>query len=138
MEPSFSEQSSVSVGQDLAALKERITALEAKLNQEQKEVKSEVKIEQVKQAISDYVKEVQQVPSFAPPASTRDEASEIKDKPVPEQVGALVSLALTSGLNRAIAVASDLDNPAILDELHDILVDNYFTQLVQMGIIKLM
>ncbi|MDD5146334.1 MAG: hypothetical protein PHN39_01095, partial [Candidatus Pacebacteria bacterium] len=71
------------------------------------------------------------------PVSTRNDADDIKDKSATEQVGALVSLALSSGVSKAIHVAQDLNNPAILDELHDTLIDTYFNQLVQMGIIKL-
>ena len=35
-----------------------------------------------------------------------------------------------------ISVANDIDNPAILDEFHDTLVDRYYQELVDKKIIK--
>ena len=133
----FSEKS-FSQSPDIAVLQERIARLEAQLSQEQKEAAPEQRVEAAKQEISNYVQEVQQTPSFAPAKSTRDDTSDLKNKSRAEQLGALVKLALSDGLDKAIGVANGLNNPAILDELHDTLVDSYFNQLVQMGVIKLL
>ncbi|MDD5146824.1 MAG: hypothetical protein PHN39_03770, partial [Candidatus Pacebacteria bacterium] len=122
MEPQFGEQKFNIEANDLAALQERIAKLEAQLSGEKQEVGQEAKVEMAKQEIKEYVQEVQQTPSFAPPVSTRNDADDIKDKSATEQVGALVSLALSSGVSKAIHVAQDLNNPAILDELHDTLI----------------
>lgn len=123
---------------DLRALQERITKLEARLAQEKQEIGPTEKADLAKKEISQYIKEVQQTPDFAQPIAQRDDVGEIKLMPPTQQVGALVSLALGDGLTKAITVANDLDNPAILDEMHDTLVDSYFDQLVKLGIIKIL
>jgi hypothetical protein len=133
----FGEQKLKIESADLIALQDRITKLESQLATEQKEASESGKAEMAKQEIKEYIQEVQQTPSFASPISNRNNADEIKNKPVAEQLGALISLALESGLDKAISVAKSLNNPAILDELHDTLVDTYFNQLVQIGAIKL-
>jgi len=48
----------------------------------------------------------------------------------------LVTLVSEKGLNEAISVALALDNPAILDEFHDTLVDHYYQVLVEKEIVK--
>lgn len=122
---------------DILVLQERIAQLEAQLRKDSKE-KPILQPERVKQEISNYIQEVQQTPSFALPTSTRDEVDEIKKFSPSQQVGSLVSLTLSDGLQKAVALANDLGNPAIVDELHDTLVDNYFAQLVQRGVIRLL
>ena len=52
-------------------------------------------------------------------------------------MGALVSLVFEKGLDAAVSVAKQLENPAILDEFHDILADRYYKELVEKKIIKL-
>ncbi|MCL5010918.1 MAG: hypothetical protein M1127_01770 [Patescibacteria group bacterium] len=122
---------------DLKALQERIAKLEAQLAQEKREVSPTEKTDLAKKEISQYIREVQQIPDFAQPQSQRDDVKEIRLMPPTQQVGALVSLALGDGLAKAIAIAIGLDNPAILDEMHDTLVDSYFDQLVKLGVIKI-
>jgi len=50
----------------------------------------------------------------------------------------LVSLVFDKGLPQAISVATALNNQAILDEFHDILVDRYYQILIEKGILKLL
>lgn len=91
----------------------------------------------VKQEIKEYLFDLQQTASFAPPVNTRDEADEILEMETSAQVGALISLAFEKGLNKALSLAQKLRNPAILDEFHDSLVDYYYDKLVQEKIISL-
>ncbi len=79
---------------------------------------------------------MQQTPSFAAPLSVRDEADEIAKFPTGQQVGALISLVFDKGLEKAISTARNLNNPAILDEFHDILADRYYKELVEKKILK--
>ena len=118
---------------ELEALKERIEKMEARL---EKEKSPEEKEKAVKQEIKSYLQEIQQTPPTAAPLATRDETDEIKEFPPSQQVGALISLVFEKGLPEAIAVAKDLNNPAILDEFHDILADRYYKELVEKKIIK--
>lgn len=115
-------------------LRTRLESLEAQLK---KERLPEEKEKMVKQEIKTYLQELQQIPSFAPPPSTRDEAQELIKLEPGQQVGALVSLVFEKGLPQALSVAQELNNPAILDEFHDILVDRYYQMLVEKKILKL-
>ena len=121
---------------EIEALKERVMQLETRLKKEQPSVSPEKKEEKVKQDIKEYLQGLQQTPSTAAPLATRDEAKEIKKFSASQQVGALVSLVFEKGLDAAVSVAKQLENPAILDEFHDILADRYYKELVEKKIIK--
>lgn len=118
---------------EIQEIKERLEKLEAWI---EKEKIPEEKERMVKQEIKNYLQELQKTPSFSPPTATRDEAKEIKKLETPQQVGALVSLVFEKGLSQAISVAQELNNPAILDEFHDTLVDHYYEMLIKKGILK--
>lgn len=120
---------------EIEALRKRVEQLEGQLKRE-RPISSERKVEKVKEEIKDYLETLQQTPSTAAPLATRDEADEIKKFPASQQVGALVSLVFEKGLDEAVSVARQLENPAILDEFHDILVDRYYKELVEKKIIK--
>jgi hypothetical protein len=120
---------------EIEELKERIEKIEAQLK---KEKLPEEKEKIVKQEIKAYLREVQRMPSFAPPPVVRDEAKEIAKFPITQQVGALVSLVFEKGLREAISVAKVLDNPAVLDEFHDVLVDRYYEILIEKGILRVL
>lgn len=120
----------------MEALKERVEQLESQLKKEQPRVTLETEEKAVKQEIKSYLQELQQLPATAAPLATRDEADEIKKFPASQQVGALISLVFEKSLEEAILVAKQLDNPAILDEFHDILADRYYKELIEKKIIK--
>jgi len=113
--------------------KKEIEKLEGYL---EKEWTPEKKEEVIKQEIKSFLEKVQKTPSSAAPLKTRDEAKEIKKFPPSEQVEALVFLVFEKGLKEAIAVAKNLDNPAILDEFHDTLIDCYYKLLIEKKILK--
>ncbi|HHE76909.1 MAG TPA: hypothetical protein ENL27_02930 [Candidatus Parcubacteria bacterium] len=117
---------------EILELKERINKLESQLK---KEGRPEKKEEMVKQEIKTYLKELQQTPAFASPVADRDEAKEVGKLEPDQQVGALISLVFEKGLPEAISVAKNLDNPAILDEFHDTLVDHYYKTLIEKGVL---
>jgi len=120
---------------EIGVLQERVEKLEAQLKRERPPVPEE-KERRVKQEIENYLQEIQQIPSFAAPLATRDEAKEIEKFPSSQQVDALISLAFEKGLPEAISVARDLENPALLDAFHDTLVDCYYKTLIEKGILK--
>ncbi len=121
---------------ELEALRERVEELEGRLKKEQSEIPPERREETIKEEIKEYLEKIQSMPETAAPLETRDEAKEISKFPASQQIGALVSLALEKGMKTAISAAQDIDNPAILDEFHDILIDRYYDELVKKGIIK--
>jgi len=118
---------------EIQELKERMERIETQL---EKETIPEKKEKIVKQEIKSYLQELQQTPPSAPPIATRDEAEEIKKFPSNQQVGALISLVFEKGLREAVSVARNLNNPAILDEFHDILVDRHYQELIKKKILK--
>jgi seryl-tRNA synthetase len=117
---------------EIEKLKERIQEIESEV----KKAKPESREKIIKQEIRKYLEELQETPSFASPTNVRDEAKEILKFPPSEQVGALISLVFEKGLKEAISVARHLQNPAILDEFHDTLVDQFYEKLVKEKIIK--
>lgn len=126
----------ITPGNELEVLKQRVEQLESQLKKEQPSVSPEKEEKEVKREIKSYLEELQQLPPTAAPLATRDEADEIRKFPPNQQVGALISLVFEKGLDEAIAVARDLNNPAILDEFHDILADRYYKELVEKKILK--
>ena len=118
---------------EIEEFKKRVEELEAQLK---KEKAPEEKEKIVKQEIETYLRKMQKMPTFAAPKVVRDEAKEIKKFPSTQQVGALVSLVFDKGLHEAISAAKSLNNPAVLDEFHDILIDRYYQILIEKGILK--
>lgn len=118
---------------EIEEMKQRLEKLESQLEREHV---PEKKGEMVKQEIKSYLRELQQTPSFAPSPSTRDEAEEIAKFEPDQQVGSLISLVFEKGLSEAVSVARALDNPAILDEFHDALVDHYYQTMTERKILK--
>jgi seryl-tRNA synthetase len=117
---------------EIEKLKERIQEIESEV----KKAKPESREKIIKQEIRKYLEELQETPSFASPTNVRDEVKEILKFPPSQQVGALISLVFEKGLKGAISVARHLQNPAILDEFHDTLVDQFYEKLVREKIIK--
>lgn len=120
-------------GLEIEEIRSRIEKLEAQLKRERTPEERET---MVKKEIKTYFEKFQKLPDFASPMILRDEAEEITKFPPTEQVGALVSLVFEKGIREAISVARSLDNPAILDEFHDILVDRYYQILIEKRILK--
>lgn len=70
-------------------------------------------------------------PPFNYAAGAQQKADDIREKQHHEQVEALVEIALTKGILEAVHVARHLNNPHLLDDFHDMLVDEYYEKLVQ-------
>ena len=120
---------------ELKDLKAKIEHLESQLKKE-RPLAGQEKEKTIKQEIKTYLQELQQPPSFAAPLAVRDETDEIAKFPAGQQVETLISLAFDKGLKKAISTARGLNNPAVLDEFHDILVDRYYNELIDKKILK--
>lgn len=137
----MSEQESIqSLEEELRVLEEKLAARKAE-GKEEKEVFREVlreHLESVKETAekqssadaSDSVN-VSGAPSFNYAAAARQKADELREKEHRGQVEELVSIALTKGILAAVNVARHLGNPHLLDDFHDMLVDEYYDKLVQ-------
>jgi len=121
---------------EITELRKRLTELESRARAGEGIVNEAEKKQEVRREIKKYLEEVQRTPSFAAPATTRDEVKEIRKMEPSQQIGALVSLAFEKDLKTAVQVAKDTDNPAILDEFHDTLIDHYYQALIDKDILK--
>ena len=75
------------------------------------------------------------VPSQAQPVlppPTSDPPSYLSDD-LRNQVQQLVNIAFTKSLSDALKEVSKLDNPALLDAFHDVLVDQLYDALIERG-----
>lgn len=72
--------------------------------------------------------------SVSPPhdyaAQAKAKADNLREKEHREQVEALVEIALTKGVLEAAQVARHLGNPHLLDDFHDMLIDEYYEKLL--------
>ena len=119
--------------EELAEIKEKIEGSAIDLEKEKTPEKEQAIKEQIKQ----YVQQAQPTDDNSQlPLSKRDEAREIKKFPEKQQINALISLVFEKGLKQAVSVARSIDNPAVLDEFHDVLIDRYFDELIKRKIIK--
>ncbi len=108
---------------EIKALKTRLAELESRQTKDRQDLSRESVI---KQEIKNYIQEAKAAPPSAHPQIRLSEIKEIAQFEPSQQVGALVNVALEEGISRAVSIAKNLDNPAILDELHDTLVDHYY------------
>lgn len=118
---------------EIEQIRERVEQLGGEL---QKESVPEKREQMVKEEIKTYLSALQQLPVSPVPVANRDEAKEISKFPANQQVGALISLVFDKGLKEAVQVAKNLDNPAILDEFHDMLADRYYEELIRRKLLK--
>ena len=101
----------------------------------EQELSPEKEKEILKEAISEHVQKTQISPG-PQPKIVAQKTQQIKIQPKERQVQLLVNLAFDKGLSHAIEVAKRLENPYLLDEFHDTLVDELYNKLVQEGKLK--
>ena len=127
--------------EEIAALEEKLTARKRQealgsneTAREEKEVFRDVLQEHVERAREHVERETPSAPSPFPPlqpAAGKNKTDDLKEQGHREQVEALVEIALTKGILEAVAVARHLGNPHLLDDFHDMLVDEYYEKLLQ-------
>jgi len=116
---------------EIEGLRERISEKESEFEVEDPETKKEI----IKDEIKGKLRELQSFSDI--PLSARDEVREISKFSDKEQVEALVSLVFEKGLIEAVSVSQRIDNPAVIDDFHNILTNKYYEMLVNQGIIKI-
>ena len=131
--------------ESIQTLEEEIHALEEKLAQrkaaeregaarEEKEIFHDVLKEHIESAEEDVPKSDTGIPSLSQhdyTAQSRAKTDALGEKEHHEQVEALVEIALTKGILAAVNVARHLRNPHLLDDFHDLLIDEYYEKLVR-------
>ncbi len=113
-----------------AKLKEKKESLQEAIEKSPELEQDLQKREKIRQALNQLKKTT--------PASKRDEADEIQGLASEnEKVAALIALTFEKeDIVYATSVAMSLKNPAILDQFHDTLIDEYIDELIERGIIK--
>lgn len=98
------------------------------------ELSSEKQKEILREAVSERIGTVQPIASQQQIAV--QVAQKLKDEPKERQIQLLTAMAFEKGVVEAVEVAKNLDNPYLLDEFHDALVDEYYKKLVEQGKLK--
>jgi hypothetical protein len=117
----------------LAKLRQEISVLEKKLAKEKVDVGVEAAAEPIKPASEGSVEKAE---SFSAPQTIAPGASQIQGIDPQNQVQALCDLAFQKGIDAAIEAARSLDNPYVLDELHDAMVGKLYERLKKEGKIE--
>ncbi len=89
----------------------------------------------LKEAVDEKMTEIPSV-SSVPPQATQQTAVKLKDEPKERQIELLIQMTFDKGIIEAIEIAKNLDNPYLLDEFHDALIDHLYDKLVKEGKLK--
>ena len=123
--------------QEIADIEQRLAEKKAELNKD--ELHTVVK-EQIQEKVPEYQPSTQAVPApttiepaqtlpvtplAEPPSYLSDE---LKDK-----VQELINIAFTKSIEEAVKEVSKLNNPALIDAFHDVLVDQLYNTLIERG-----
>ena len=134
------QESAQTLEEEIHALEEKLAARKME-GKEEKEVFRDVlreHVESTKEIVEQEMPvdasvsvNVPSAPAFDYTAQAKQKADDLREKGHREQVEALVEIALTKGILAAVGVARHLDNPHLLDDFHDMLVDEYYEKLIQ-------
>jgi poly-D-alanine transfer protein DltD len=111
----------------------RIEALK-QLEGKEAELSAEKQKEILKEAVIERMAMVQ--PAIGQQQVAAQTAQKLKDQPKDRQIQLLTELAFEKGVVEAVEVAKNLDNPYLLDEFHDALIDEFYKKLVEQGKLK--
>ena len=122
-------------------LQKEITELEKKVVEKKQELEKKKEVRPEKEIIKEVIrKKVEE--STQPKTTPRlqkvviKKASQIKKRPKERQIELLTDLTFEKGIIHAIEVAKKLDDPYILDEFHDTLVDKLYNYLIEQKKLK--
>lgn len=100
-----------------------------------KEIGLETGKEILKEVVSEHIQEAQGVSGISQQTINQN-VGQIKNQPKERQIQYLIDLAVEKGISEAVHTAKNLESPYLIDELHDALVDNLYSQLVKDGKLK--
>lgn len=134
-------------GKETPKVHEEVIELEQRLAEKKKELVEREEIEQHdRELIKEVLKEKLEKPTLpkttlpaTPPPTQKvvvKKAKELKGEKKERQIQLLTDLAFEKGVSHATEVAKKLDDPFILDEFHDTLVDELHNYLVEQGKLK--
>ena len=123
-----------SVEQEILELEKKIAEKKAALQPEKEKALEQVlKQEKAAGAAVPGVSQVIQPSSSQAVSGAKEEAEKLRGFEKNQQLKALVDLAFEKGVYYATEVVKNLDNPYLLDEFHDVLVDELHKKLVERG-----
>jgi hypothetical protein len=96
-------------------------------------------VEKQKEILKEVVSEkIAETPSISPVSQqvVQQATVKLKDEPKERQIELLVQMTFDKGVVEAVEIAKNLDNPYLLDEFHDALVDHLYSKLVAEGKLK--
>lgn len=117
------------IDQDLDSIQKNLE--EKGLKIEGRPEQSEVEKESLKSAVGERIQT--HVPSFSPLGPHTDDQRQVTE-PTPEvkeKVQGLINTVFTKGLDEGIREAEKMNDPAVLDYFHDVLVDQFYSALIE-------
>lgn len=132
---------------EVPKIQDEVIELEKKLAEKKYELAKKEEVEKhdrelIKEIIKEKV-EISKPPKVTPPPSSplatkvvAKKAKELMGEKKERQIELLTNLAFEKGVIHASEVAQKLDDPYILDEFHDALVDEFYNYLVEQGKLK--
>ena len=135
--------SSPNIEKEIEVLERRLAEKKAQLSEKkepflEKEVAREVVEERVAEhlAAPAILPAVKKSPAKVPPPlvpPTKISLSVLKRTSQEKQLQILLGVALKNSIPQAVVLAEKLDNPYLLDALHDALVDKFYEELLKRG-----
>ena len=101
----------------------------------EKEITKEKEREILKETVSERIEKAQPLSSVQQKTALRT-AQQIKAQSKERQIQLLTDLVFEKGISHAVEVARRLENPYLLDEFHDALVNELYGKLVEAGKLK--
>jgi hypothetical protein len=136
-EPVSGAESVSSAEKQINPLEQEILGLEKQLAKKRADLQQEkpASLEQVLQKENPAVFPSGTVtaPVITDVAAIKQDSGQIRPLEKNQQLKALVDLAFTKGVAHAVEVVRDLDNPYLIDEFHDTLVDEFRKALIERG-----
>jgi len=91
-------------------------------------------LEKQKEILKDVVSEkIQTIQPSRVNQQVAQKIQELQEQPKERQIQILTEMAFEKGVVYAVEIAKNLDNPYLLDEFHDVLVDQLYNKLVEEG-----
>ncbi len=124
-----------SVEQEILALEKELAVKKAALQKEAPPSLEQIIAQEAPKpaASAQSASPVAPAPAAAAVAPVQADAKRLKKLEKNQQLKSLVDLAFVKGVAHAVEVVKGLDNPYLMDEFHDVLIDELHKELVQKG-----
>jgi len=125
----------LSIEQEVLALEKELAAKKARLSKETPQPLEQVITKEAPSPVAVAVSTAASIAApIAPPApAVHADVKHIKKLEKNQQLKSLVDMAFGKGVAHAVEVVRNLENPYLMDEFHDVLVDELHKTLVEKG-----